>query len=84
MTNSKKEELKKEFEQTILEYPYSDTEELNDEHEHIFKWSISKFDQLIKEKVDKIEELQKYTGGSSVEPKDVRVKLVDVLTILKE
>lgn len=37
---TKEEKLYKEFEQWIVKYPYSDTEELNDEHENIFKWVL--------------------------------------------
>lgn len=33
---------------------------------------------------EEIEKLQKYTGGSSVEPKDIRVKLNDILKIISD
>ena len=35
-----------------------------------------------REVVEKIEKLQKYTSGSSVEPKDMRVKLTDVINLI--
>ena len=33
---------------------------------------------------EEVEKLQKYTGGSSVEPKDLRVNLDQVLSIIKQ
>lgn len=34
------------FEQQILNYPFADTEELNDEHEMIFKWFWQLYEDL--------------------------------------
>lgn len=48
-----KEEFKKKAEKAIISYPYSDTEELNEEHEMIIKFAtdfwLSKFDSYINE-----------------------------------
>jgi hypothetical protein len=41
--------------------------------------SRSTFLEEVRESINK---LQKYTGGSSVEPKDIRVKLQDILSTL--
>ena len=68
LTDKEKQEIRddyaKKVEKAILEYPYSDTEELNEEHDNIIKFSadyvISIIEYKIKEKLEEVEKEIKY------------------------
>ena len=67
-----------EFEKAILEYPYSDTEELNDEHYNISKFCKSFISKTIEEEVKKERERiveMLYCVGNEVTVLDVINKL---------
>lgn len=38
MVDKEKQKEFKAFEKAVIKYPYADTEELTDEHIHIFEW----------------------------------------------
>lgn len=38
LDSPEKKRLFKKFEKAVITYPFSDSEELNDEHEFIFEW----------------------------------------------
>ena len=55
----------------------------NEWFEHFLLSALAQQQKEIIEEVENgVNKLQKYTGGSSVEPKDIRIKLSDILSHL--
>ena len=90
------EEIKKDFEEwcekNTAGFGSDDGDEFNISWDELqfYDSLVLKFNQSIDLAVSKerervlegLNKLQKYTGGSSVEPKDIRVKLVDITNLI--
>lgn len=68
-----------EFAPHLIDTDENAGERFREKLDSIINLAVSKERERLLEGLDKV---QKYTGGSSVEPKDIRVKLVDITNLI--
>jgi hypothetical protein len=78
----KEKELENISKEMWIEAGYASHKVLREKVRHLIHLSNQKIIEQAIEKIRDVNLITHYTGGSSVEPKDIRVKLKDVITIL--